>query len=199
VVQEGWVGILQAAERYDPDRDVRFGSFAKMRVRGAMLDYLRSLDRIPKHIRAAGEKLLSARRNVEQRLGRHASEDEVADEAGVTIDEYCQLERVLLGQSVVEFNEQSDYFGHTDHGWTEDLHEALRDAIDNLPGREATVIRLMYYENKSIYETGDVLGISGSRVSQIHARVILKLKWALRKYAPSVPRTSVHASTRLYE
>ena len=198
-MQEGWVGLLQAADRYDSSRDVKFGSFAKTRVRGAMLDYLRSLDLVSRHVRAVGGDLAVARRDAEQRLGRHATEDEVADEAGVTLDEYYKLERVLLGRSIVEFNEAYHVgAGAGQSSWAEEITDALRDAVAALPAREAMLLRLMYDEGKSIYATGDVLGISGSRVSQLHARIILKLKWALRQYAPDTPSTSVRASTRLH-
>jgi RNA polymerase sigma factor for flagellar operon FliA len=165
-----------------------------------MLDHLRSMDTVSKRERAAGGKLAVARMNAERRLGRHATEDEVADEAGVTLDEYYQLERVLLGRSIIEFNDERDApTGAASSSWADDMRGALRAAVAALPGREAMMIRCMYDENKSIYETGDVLGISPSRVSQIHARVILKLKWALRKHAPDTPRRSVHASRRLHQ
>ena len=191
---------MEAAKSYDPSRGAQFGSFAKMRVRGAMLDYLRSLDIVPRRERARGTGLDVARRNAEQRLGRHATGDEVADEAGISLNDYYKLQQVLLGRTVVEFHEWQDYSKvSSGSSWPEELLDALRYAVANLEGREREVLRLMYQEDKSIYAAGDALGISGSRVSQLHARIILKLKWALRRYAPDTPFTSVHASTRLHK
>jgi RNA polymerase sigma factor for flagellar operon FliA len=201
VMQEGWVGILQAADRYDAGRDVKFGSFAKRRVRGAMIDYVRSFDHVPKHLRAEGGKLTSARRNIEQDLGRRAAPEEVAMEAGLDLDAYYRLEAVLSRDSKAVFNDELEY--PTDiavtSSWPETVHEALREAIKDLSDREAKMLRLMYDEDKTVYQTGDVLGVSGSRITQMHARAILKLKWALREYAPNTPRKSVHPTSRLHK
>ncbi len=161
-----------------------------------MLDYIRSLDPIPKHVHRGWLELLRARKTVEQRLGRAATEEEVAFEAGVAIEDYYKLEVAVLGREISAFTDELDAAQSLAPTWGEDVQEALHKALADLPPRDETIMRLLYFEDKNIYEVGEVVGLSGSRVSQIHARTILKLKWALRRFTPAAPMKSVRRLSR---
>jgi RNA polymerase sigma factor for flagellar operon FliA len=192
VVQEGWVGLLEAMRKFDPKVGVGFVAFSKHRIRGAMMDYLRGLDWTPKKVQEQRQRVGRIRRDTEQRLGRHADEQEMADAAGMPLPDYQALEVALAGRPFVTFDDGRDTGERGDESsWTTELRDALRDAIGELDSRERTVVHLLYEKDMDMDEAGKLLGVSKSAISKTHARLILKLKWKLRQYAPTTPHTTL--------
>jgi RNA polymerase sigma factor FliA len=200
----GMLGFLDAITRYDPDRGVPFSAYASARIRGAILDELRRLDVVPRRTR---RKLVEAQRAIEtlvRKLDREPTEEEVAARLDIDVAEY----RRLRGESVtlvsLDGSAREDEPGRvTLDGLvdtsvpsplrltedTDQRHVVLR-LIDRLPERERQVLALYYYEEMTMQEIGDVLGVTESRVSQVHSSAVLRLRGALRRDRGwTVPRT----------
>lgn len=198
LVSAGIVGLMDAFAKFDPDKKVQFRSYAQFRIRGAILDSLRTLDWSPRELRRKGRAVEEAIRVVTARMGRPPAESEVAAEMGVSLEDYQQLLGDLKGLEIgtlhVERNEDSgeeeltylpgrpedDPLFHCLRG---ELEERLTDAIENLPDRERLVMTLYYYEEMTMREIGLVLGVVESRVSQVHASAVIHLRAALRDLA----------------
>ena len=198
LVSAGVVGLLDAFSKFDPEKKVQFRSYAQFRIRGAILDSLRTLDWSPRELRRKGRAVEEAIRAVTGRLGRPPNEAEVADELSVTLDEYQQLLGDLKGLEIgtlhVEHNEDSgeEELAYVP-GKPEDdplfqclrgeLEERLTEAIQNLPDRERLVMTLYYFEEMTMREIGLALGVVESRVSQVHASAVVHLRAALKDLA----------------
>lgn len=198
LVSAGVVGLMDAFAKFDPDKKVQFRSYAQFRVRGAILDSLRTLDWSPRELRRKGRAVEEAIRVLTARSGRVPGESEIAAEMGVTLEEYQQLLGELKGLEIgtlhVERNEDSgeeelayipgrpedDPLFHCLRG---ELEERLTDAIAKLPERERLVMTLYYYEEMTMREIGLALGVVESRVSQVHASAVVHLRSALRDLA----------------
>ena len=194
LVSYGLLGLIGAIERYDPDRDVKFETYAIARIKGSIIDELRALDWVPRSVRARARDIERAVAELESKLGRAPNDDEIAAKLGLTEDE--------LEESLTEISRSS--IAALDELWTvsaggdqialidtiEDTHgpepqsalaqtelrEAMADAIARLPEREKLVVTLYYYEELTLREIGEVLGVTESRVSQLHTKAILRLK-----------------------
>lgn len=192
----GTLGFLRAIEDYDPERGVEFSAYAVPRIRGAIFDELRRLDYLPRRVR---RKIRDAQRAIEtlsQRLDREPSDEEVAVELGVSLEDY----RRLLGEGVTLLSLDATYGNRDDGGSAFDSVEdtsspspvrtfelkerraTLGRIIDGLPEKERQVLSLYYYEELTMQEVGQVLGVTESRVSQIHSSAILKMRVALRRH-----------------
>jgi RNA polymerase sigma factor for flagellar operon FliA len=200
LVSAGVVGLMDAFAKFDPTKRVQFRSYAQFRIRGAILDSLRTLDWSPRELRRKGRAVEEAIRVVTARMGKTPSEFEIAAEMGLGIEEYQQLLGDLKGLEIgtlhVERNEES---GEEElayiPGRPEDdplfrclrgeLEEKLTDAIALLPERERMVMTLYYYEEMTMREIGLALGVVESRVSQVHASAVLHLRVALKDLAVS--------------
>ncbi|MBM2823750.1 MAG: polymerase, sigma 28 subunit, FliA/WhiG [Thermoleophilia bacterium] len=150
LVSYGLLGLIGAIERFDPGREIKFETFAMARIRGAIIDELRSLDWVPRSVRTRARQIERAIAVLEKELMRAPTDEEIAKKLGVTGDE---LE--------------------------DSLHEISRtsaEAISDLPEREKLVVTLYYYEELTLREIGEVLGVTESRVSQLHTKAILRLK-----------------------
>lgn len=176
LLSAGGVGLLQALERFDPDRGWRISTFAMQRVRGAILDHLRQNSGVPRRTLVRTRKMAMARASVENRVGRRAKESEVAEELGVAPREYrtwqadCVRVSVPLNDEVAGYESGSDWQGgESGPAW-------LTEAIDKLPAREHTVIMLGFYEGVPQGEIAKVLGVSESRVSQLRTRALSRLR-----------------------
>jgi RNA polymerase sigma factor for flagellar operon FliA len=198
LVSAGIVGLMDAFSKFDPTKKVQFRSYAQFRIRGAILDSLRTLDWGPRELRRKGRAVEEAIRALSVRLGRAAAEPEIAAEMGMTLVEYQQLLGDLKGLEIgtlhVERNENS---GEEELAYVPgrpqddplfvclkgELEERLAGAIANLADRERLVMTLYYYEEMTMREIGLALGVVESRVSQVHASAVVHLRAALRDLA----------------
>jgi RNA polymerase sigma factor for flagellar operon FliA len=198
LVSAGVVGLMDAFSKFDPAKKVQFRSYAQFRIRGAILDSLRTLDWSPRELRRKGRAVEEAIRVLTARLGHAPNEAEVAAEMAVGLDEYQQLLGDLKGLEIgtlhMERNEDSgeEELAYVPGRPEEDplfrclrgeLEERLTEAISNLPDRERLVMTLYYYEEMTMREIGLALGVVESRVSQVHASAVVHLRSALKDLA----------------
>jgi RNA polymerase sigma factor for flagellar operon FliA len=195
----GVIGLMDAIEKYDHEKNCKFKTYAEFRIKGAILDQLRSLDWVPRSVRQKGRKLERAYGEVEQRLGRSASEDEVADSLGLEIDKFHTLINQVRGISLVNLEEIRGTNSDGDRAGTfadiiEDVgsenpfaslklmetKHVISDTIGSLPEKERLVISLYYYEDLNMKEIGSILGITESRVCQIHTKAVMRLRAKLK-------------------
>jgi RNA polymerase sigma factor for flagellar operon FliA len=189
LVQSGMIGLLEAAAKYDPSKGASFETYAGIRIRGAIIDEVRRGDWTPRSVHRNGRRVSEAIQQVEARTGRDASDTEVAKELGISIDEYHSLLKDSVDSRLFSLDElvnpQDDGVGEqfadsglgpTAHAEEEAFLTALVQAIDNLPERERLVLALYYDEELNLKEIGQVLGVSESRVSQIHSQAALRLR-----------------------
>jgi RNA polymerase sigma factor for flagellar operon FliA len=195
LVSAGVVGLMDAFAKFDPTKKVQFRSYAQFRIRGAILDSLRTLDWSPRELRRKGRAVEEAIRVLTARLGLAPGEGEVATEMGLGLEEYQQLLGDLKGLEIgtlhIERNEDSgeEELAYVPGRPEEDplfrclrgeLEDRLGDAIAHLPDRERLVMTLYYYEEMTMREIGLALGVVESRVSQVHASAVVHLRAALR-------------------
>ena len=198
LVSAGVVGLMDAFQKFDPGKKVQFRSYAQFRIRGAILDSLRTLDWSPRELRRKGRAVEEAIRVLTARAGRAPVEAEVAAEMGLVLDDYQQLLGDLKGLEIgtlhMERNEDSgeEELAYVPGRPEEDplfrclrgeLEERLSEAIANLPDRERLVMTLYYYEEMTMREIGLALGVVESRVSQVHASAVVHLRSALKDLA----------------
>jgi RNA polymerase sigma factor for flagellar operon FliA len=192
----GVIGLIQAVDRYDPSRDNKFMTYAVFRIKGAVLSELRSRDFLSRSNRRKIRDLENACLKLEQKLGREVDDVEVANELGVDVEQVYRTKQMSsisfisfeeLGFSSRDEKEKllSYLVDNDDDAMTltrlKELKEALARAIENLPEKERLVISLYYIEELTMKETGKVLNITESRVSQIHSQAILRLRAKLKK------------------
>ncbi len=190
----GILGLMNAIERFDPDKGIAFETFAKMRVYGAIMDELRSLDWIPRSIRQKTKKIESAYRTLDQELGRPATVTELADHLGISVREFHKMLREVSSTTVLSL--EQIYSSDTNSGTmtlldvlestnvanpleslqSEEMRDELAQTIDRLPEKEKLILALYYYEDLTLKEIGRILSLSESRISQIHTKTILKLR-----------------------
>ncbi len=189
----GVLGLLDAVEKFDPARGVLFKTYAEMRVRGAMLDSLRMLDWAPRSMRRRAREVEAAFQRIQQERGRAATEEEVAAALGISVHEFQSLMSELRGLSITSLdgdeNDESgpsprmvsDALAHTPAALFERVESRakLAEAIDALPERERQVVSLYYVEELTMREIGLVIGVTESRVSQIHTQAVLRLRASL--------------------
>lgn len=189
LMQAGIVGLITAAQHYQTDQGASFETYAGIRIRGAMLDEVRRNDWTPRSVYRKARKLSAAIQTVENRLKRTARDTEVAQELGIDLDEYHQWARDAASHQVFAFDEvlnendrKSDdllspvsvtpYETLADN----DFRDALARTIEGLPEREALVLSLYYDDELNLREIGQVLGVSESRVSQIHSQALVRVR-----------------------
>ena len=198
LVSYGLLGLIGAIERYDPDRDIKFETYAIARIRGAIIDELRALDWVPRSVRSRARQIERAIGELEAKLGRAPTDEEIAAKVGVTVDELDNSLTDISRSSIAALDELWSVSGDGDQVSLLDTleddnvsqpaevldetetREALADAIARLPEREKLVVTLYYYEELTLREIGEVLGVTESRVSQLHTKAILRLKGRLR-------------------
>jgi RNA polymerase sigma factor for flagellar operon FliA len=198
LVSAGVVGLMDAFSKFDPAKKVQFRSYAQFRIRGAILDSLRTLDWSPRELRRKGRAVEEAIRVLTARMGHAPDEAEVAAEMALSLEEYQQLLGDLKGLEIgtlhMERNEDSgeEELAYIPGRPEEDplfcclrgeLEERLAGAIQNLPDRERLVMSLYYYEEMTMHEIGLALGVVESRVSQMHASAVVHLRVALKDLA----------------
>lgn len=194
LIHYGILGLIDAVDKFDVNRGVKFKTYAELRVRGAILDGLRELDWVPRSYRKRQRELEAAFRKLEGELGRSATDDEVAAELNLPLEEYHALLENLKGITLGSFepvdpdSEESQIHYVPDREENsptyivekQQVSDILADAIDQLPDKERLVLSLYYFEGLTMKEVGKVLDITESRVSQLHSKAVLRLRARMR-------------------
>ena len=195
LVSYGLLGLIGAIERFDPDREIKFETYAIARIKGAIIDELRALDWVPRSVRSRARDIERAIGELERKLHRAPTDEEISEKLGISTDELDESLSEIGRSSIAALDELwtisstggdqvalidtiEDTQGpepQTELAQTE-LKEALGEAIARLPEREKLVVTLYYYEELTLREIGEVLGVTESRVSQLHTKAILRLK-----------------------
>lgn len=197
LINSGIIGLMSALEKFDETREVRFETYAGFRIRGAVLDELRSRDNVSRSARSKEARMREVYATLLERLGRHPTDEEASEYLGISLEEYYKLLDdargvcVLSGDDlppdycekygcydVLEKIDQNNPFSLLA---SSELKETLRDAIEALPEREKLVLSLYYYEDMTLKEIGLIMELTESRVCQIHSKAILRLKNSLKK------------------
>lgn len=198
LVSYGIFGLIDAIDKFDFLKDVKFETYASLRIRGAILDQIRKMDWIPRTIRQKQKKIDAVIRDIETRCGRNATDDEIADGLGISGDEYLDWQSQMKITNVVSLNEfleqgsevpneagrtKSAQFDSPEEVLERDeLKKKLAEALEVLTEKERKVIVLYYYEELTLKEISNILEVSESRVSQLHTRALQKMKSKLGNY-----------------
>lgn len=194
LVSYGLIGLIGAIERFDPAREIKFETFAISRIRGAIIDELRALDWVPRSVRSRAREIERAIGQLEAQLHRAPTDEEIAgkldishDDLEESLDEISRSSIVALDElwtvsntgdqvSLIDTLEDTGSIDPQRNLTDAELREAIAGAIAGLPEREKIVVTLYYYEELTLREIGDVLGVTESRVSQLHTKAILRLR-----------------------
>lgn len=206
LISYGLLGLISAVERYDPGRQVKFETYAVVRIKGSIIDELRSLDWVPRSVRARTREIERAAVELEHKLHRAPTDEELAAALGMSLDELNGAITDISNSTLVALDETwsvssggepmslIDTIGDTRPSDPAALLDAtevrrtLADAIARLPEREKIVIALYYYDGLTLREIGEVLGVTESRISQLHTKAILRLKGRLSDEGERSPR-----------
>jgi RNA polymerase sigma factor for flagellar operon FliA len=207
LISSGIIGLIDAVQKFDPAKNINFKTYAEFRIKGAMLDELRSLDWIPRSVRKKTHLIENAYAQLQKSLGRAAEAEEVAEFLGLELEEFYQLLDETKTVSVVTLEEgRKSAYGPP--GFLEpELLETIQDdtardallathysqlqsimmqAIETLPDKEKLLISLYYYEELTMKEIGEIMGYTESRISQLHTQAMYRLKHKLRQYSQKV-------------
>ena len=198
LISYGLGGLISAIERFDLTREIKFETYAITRIRGAIIDELRTLDWVPRSVRARAREIERANMKLEARFQRAPTDEEMATELGVSVEDFQEALVQISNSTIVALDELwsvSDSSGDAislldtlpDRGAPDpeqlmdqsELRDRIADAIAALPEREKLVVALYYYENLTLREIGEVLGVTESRVSQLHTKAVLRLRGKL--------------------
>ena len=211
LMSAGVLGLIDAIEKYDSSQGIPFEYYAKIRIKGAMLDEIRSMDWVPRSLRQKSSMMEKACVGLEQRLGRDPTEEEIAAELDVEMDEFHKLLDEIKGISflpenihdVIRENRESHMLSSGsddlfDAAYRKEIRDHLAEAITGLSEKEQLVLSLYYYEEATMKEIGAALGYTESRISQIHTKAVLKLKTKLvrRLRAEDLPGFVQHNELR---
>jgi RNA polymerase sigma factor FliA len=195
LISYGLGGLISAIERFELEREIKFETYAITRIKGAIIDELRSLDWVPRSVRARARAIERANTKLEHKLQRAPTDEEMADELEMSVSDFQDQLLQISNSTVAALDELwtvSDASGDQvslldtlqDPGAPDpanvidatDLKDRIADAIARLPEREKLVVALYYYENLTLREIGEVLGVTESRVSQLHTKAVLRLR-----------------------
>jgi RNA polymerase sigma factor for flagellar operon FliA len=200
LLSAGAMGLLDAIEKFDPEKGVAFKSYAEFRIRGSMLDELRSMDWVPRSVRKNAKRLEEAYAQVERGNMGPATDEEVAKELEIDLEAFHRLLDQTRGISMISEDELGEIISHKQvNGLWEiyqdsslsdpvaaldlvELRETVADAIRGLPQNERLVVTLYYYEELTMKEIGTVMGYTESRISQLHTKAMLRLRNRIKKY-----------------
>lgn len=196
LVSYGIFGLIDAIDKFDLGKDVKFETYASLRIRGSILDQIRKMDWIPRTVRQKQKKIEEAIKNVETRTGRNASDDEIAAELGIAGTELTEWQSQLKVTNVVSLNEfveqggepvmdarNNSHFVQPEKSvQEEELKKVLAETLELLTEKERKVILLYYYEELTLKEISNILEVSESRVSQLHTKALLKMRKKMGNY-----------------
>lgn len=196
LVGYGVFGLIDAIDKFDAGKDVKFETYASVRIRGAILDQIRKMDWIPRTVRQKQRKIDEAAKSVESRTGKSATDEEIASELGLSDDEYVGWQSQLKVTNLVSLNEfmeqgnepvmdarRNSHFEQPEEVISKDeLKTVLEDALDTLTEKEKKVILMYYYEDLTLKEISKVLEVSESRISQLHTKALVKMKKKMGPY-----------------
>lgn len=215
LVNSGIIGLIDAIEKFEPSRGIKFKTYAEFRIRGAIFDGLRSLDWVPRSVRKQKKMVEQSYAQLEQQLGRHATDEELSKNLGVDLQEFYKILDNLKGVTLGKFVELNNNDSQNSDGDSaiafipddstddpyhkfqkQELTEILAEAIRNLPDKERYVVSLYYFDELTMKEIGTVLSITESRVSQLHTKSMLRLRETLKNYVESKGRDFRHKSLK---
>jgi RNA polymerase sigma factor for flagellar operon FliA len=198
LISYGLLGLISAVERYDPGREVKFETYAASRIKGAIIDELRALDWVPRSVRSRAREIEQKAAELEHQLQRAPTDEELAEALELSLNDFHDFISQIANSSIVALDEMwsvtssgADTLSLMDTIGDQrapdpahlldiaELRDGLADAIAKLPEREKIVVALYYYDGLTLREIGDVLGVTESRVSQLHTKAILRLKGRL--------------------
>jgi RNA polymerase sigma factor for flagellar operon FliA len=197
LINSGVLGLMDAIEKFDPDKGVKFETYAEYRIKGSILDSLRALDWVPRSVRKVATLLENTYADLEKKLGRPARDEEVAEAMDVEVDKLHKLMSRVSHVSMVSLERDSrnstqtslldrlinpDDVSGFDKLDTEELRDVLADSVERLPEKEQAVVSMYYYNEMTMKEIGKVLSLTESRVSQIHTKAVMRLRGKLRKF-----------------
>ena len=197
LVGYGVFGLIDAIDKFDTCKDVKFETYASLRIRGAILDQIRKMDWIPRTIRQRQKKIDAVMKEIETTTGRSATDEEIAKGLGISGEEYTDWQSQMKITGVVSLNEYIDQGGPELQGEKntssqfeipeevaerEELKEKLRESLEILTEKEKKVVLLYYYEDLTLKEISYILEVSESRVSQLHTKALSKMKSKLGEY-----------------
>ena len=196
----GIMGLLDAVEKFDPDKGVSFKSYAEFRIRGAMIDELRAMDWVPRSVRRNAKRLEEAYAKVEKLKMRPATDEEISEELGMDLESFYKFLNEAKGISILNEYETLNNMPKIDTNAREaynlktesdnpfdslnmaEIRDTIVDSIERLPKNERTVIALYYYEELTMKEIGNVMGYTESRVSQLHTKAVMRMRSGLKMY-----------------
>lgn len=194
LIQAGMMGLLEASRNYRPDLGASFETYSGIRIRGSMLDELRRNDWAPKSVHRKNRELSKVVREIETRTGRDARDDEVAEEMGITLDDYYKIlqdssnariygfEELGVDEDAIELGLTVRKKGPLEEISKDRFKDNLSDAIAGLPERERMVVTLYYDSELNLREIGSVLGVSESRVSQLISQAMIRLRARMKEW-----------------
>lgn len=196
LVSYGIFGLIDAIDKFDLGKDVKFETYASLRIRGSILDQIRKMDWIPRTVRQKQKKIEEATRQVETRTGRNASDEDIALELGIEEGELNDWQSQLKVTNIVSLNEFVEQGGEPvmdaknnthfvqpeDAIEEEELKKVLNETMELLTEKERKVILLYYYEDLTLKEISNILEVSESRVSQLHTKALLKMRKKMGNY-----------------
>lgn len=196
LVGYGIFGLIDAIDKFDSMKAVKFETYASLRIRGAILDQIRKMDWIPRTIRQRQKKIDAAMKEIEASKGRNATDEEIAQALGISGEEYGEWQSQMKITNVVSLNEfmeqgsevpaENNRNAHFDSPEEviekEEIKTVLSDALELLTEKERRVIELYYYEELTLKEISSILGVSESRISQLHTRGLQKMKTRMGSY-----------------
>lgn len=196
LVGYGIFGLIDAIDKFDPTKEVKFETYASLRIRGSILDQIRKMDWIPRTIRQKQKKIDAAIKEIEDAKGRPATDEEIAGNLGISPDEFLDWQSQMKVTGVVSLNEFMEQGGSEapfEHNYSKfntpeeeyekgELKEILMQSLEMLTEKEKKVILLYYYEELTLKEISRVLEVSESRISQLHTKALQKMKTKMGKY-----------------
>ncbi|MCX7634298.1 MAG: FliA/WhiG family RNA polymerase sigma factor [Syntrophales bacterium] len=192
LINVGIIGLMDALDKFDTTRNVQFETYAKFRIRGAVLDELRAHDWVPRSVRDKDHKMDKALQNLKKKLKRSPTEEEIAEYLGLSLEDYHKFLTEGTALSLISASDLAPEYidTHADSDWlqtvergnpldllaNEEMRERLKKAIEDLPEKERLVMSLYYYEELTMKEVGEVLRITESRVCQLHSQALFRLR-----------------------